>query len=314
MQVGCHNSVTMSSGTSYADVVIVAYNSADTIRSCVEPLLADPGLNIVIVDNASEDDPAEVVADLDVTVVQSTENLGFGAGCNLGWRHGTSPHVVFLNPDARIEASAVRQLVAALDAPDVGLAAPKILNEDSTVQQSQHRFPTHATTWTQALLLHRLVPRADWAQEDVVEPGAYERASEPDWVGGACIALRRETLERLEGFDERFFMYCEDMDLCRRLRDLALRVRFVPAATASHEGGRSAPAPRRNELKQKSRIVYARKHSNRAGYADFVASLTCGLCVRVLLDFRQRSVHAYGLMGVARGVLITLPYLITGGS
>ena len=267
----------MTPRRAYADVVIVAYNSAETVRACVEPLVADPGLNVVIVDNASEDYLAEAVADLPVEVVRSPQNLGFGAGCNVGWRIGAAPHVVFINPDARIDADGVRRLVAALEADDVGLTAPRILNEDGTVQQSQHRFPTHAATWTQALLLHRLFPGAAWAHEDIVEPEAYARSSEPDWVGGACIALRRETLERLAGFDERFFMYCEDTDLCRRLRDLGLRVRFLSEVTASHDGGGSAPAPRRSQMKLTSRIIYARKYSTTFGYLDYALALTLGL-------------------------------------
>ena len=311
---GCHHYESMALNGIQADVVVVAYNSADTIRACVEPLAADPRLRVTIVDNASRDDPADALAGLDVTLVTSSENRGFGAGCNLGWRAGRAPNVVFLNPDARIDAEGVRRLVTALGDDEVGLAAPKILNDDGTIQNSQHRFPKHGTTWMQALLVNRLAPNAIWAHEDVVAPDAYEHVARPDWVGGACIAVRRELLERLDGFDERFFMYCEDMDLCRRLHDLGHTVLFLPDVVASHEGGRSAPAPRRSELKYKSRIIYARIHSTWVGYADYVVALTFGLLGRVVVDFRNRTVHAHGLMGVARGVMLTFPLMFLGGN
>ena len=287
---------------SETDVVIVAYNSADTLRACVEPLARDPSLSLVVVDNASSDDGARTVADLDVNLLGSTRNLGFAGGCNLGWRSGTSPFVVFVNPDVRAVPDDLLRLADALHDPEVGVAAPRILNDDGSVQHSQHRFPSLRSSWLQAVFLHRALGGSSWANEDVVEPGAYERAGSPDWVGGACIALRRDTLELLDGFDERFFMYCEDMDLCRRTRDLGLRVEYRPTATIFHTGGVSAPRPQRMEMLTRSRVLYAARFDPGLRYGLFVAALALGLALRAALDRRHRGVHLGGLRGLARGV------------
>lgn len=288
---------------SLVDIVIVAYNSSEALRECVEPLVADPELQVVIVDNASTDEGAAAVADLPVTVIALERNLGFGGGCNVGWRSGEAPFVLFLNPDARIDPQDVRRLVDVLAASTAGIAAPRILNEDGSVQHSQHRFPTLLSSWLQAVFLHRLFNQSAWAHEDVVAPESYERPGSPDWVGGACIALQRETLMRLDGFDDLFFMYCEDMDLCRRVRDFGLDVLFVPEATAWHAGGGSAPAPRRSEMKMRSRVLYARKHRARLIYVFFAAAFALGLVLRLALDPAHRAVHAHGLRGVALALL-----------
>lgn len=291
-----------SGAVNETDVVIVAYNSADTLRACVEPLARHPSLSLVVVDNASSDDGARTIADLDVTIIESSRNLGFAGGCNLGWRRGTSPFVVFVNPDVRTDPEDLLRLTDALGSPDVGLVAPRILNDDGSIQHSQHRFPTLISSWLQAAFLHRALGGRPWAHEDVVAAAAYARPGEPDWVGGACIALRRDTLEALDGFDELFFMYCEDMDLCRRVRDRGLRVEYTPSATVSHTGGVSAPRPQRVEMLTRSRVLYAAKFGSSLEYWLFVAALALGLVVRVILDSGHRAAHVGGLRGLTSGI------------
>ena len=280
----------------------MAYNSATSLRRCVEPLASNQTLNVIVVDNASTDGGADTLAGLGVSVVRSSRNLGFAAGCNLGWRRGEAPFVAFVNPDAAIAPDDLLRMTAALADPDVGVVAPKILNDDGSIQHSQHRFPTLRSSWLHACFLHRVVGRSSWAHEDIVAPEAYAQDGSPDWVGGACIALRRETLEALGGFDELFFLYCEDLDLCRRVRELGLRVDYLSAVHASHTGGVSAPKSRRMEMLVRSRILYAAKYRSGRGYGSFVAAVTIGLLMRAVVDGRHRAAHLGGLRGVARGV------------
>jgi GT2 family glycosyltransferase len=244
------------------DVVVVSYNSRDELRQCVEPLAAVEGVHPIVVDNASPDRSLEVVDDLPVRRIQLADNRGFAAGTNAGWRAGSSPYVLLLNPDATIDAGSLARLAAVLDGdPAAAVAAPRIERRDGGLEHSQRRFPTLRSTYARALFLHRLFPHASWAGELVLEAAAYSRPGSPDWVSGACLMIRRSLLEQLDGLDEGFFMYCEDKDLCRRVRDLGYSVRFEPGALALHAGGASAPRPSLLPVLARSRVRYARKHS-----------------------------------------------------
>jgi GT2 family glycosyltransferase len=242
------------------DVVVVAYNSRDHLRLCIEPLLEVEWVRVIVVDNASPDDTAAALQGLPVTLIENPENLGFGRACNVGWRRGTAPYVLFLNPDARIDRTALRRLVEIGESPGVGLVAPQTVSSNGELVRSQRTFVGVATIWAQLFFLHRLFPSASWADGIVRTPAAYERRSSPDWVSGACMLLTRELLERLGGFDERFFMYCEDMDLCRRVRETGLDVVYEPGAIVVHDEGSSAPSWTMVPVLVRSRVSYADKY------------------------------------------------------
>jgi hypothetical protein len=261
------------------DVVVVAYNSRAALRESVAPLVDKPDINVIVVDNASPDDSAAVVADLALTLITLERNGGFAHGCNVGWRAGSAPYVLFLNPDARISHESVRALadVLRLD-PGIGISAPRIAQPDGALEFSQRRFPRLRSTYARALFLHRLFPRTSWADELVRDPRAYAAASAAEWVSGACLLVGRRLLETLDGWDEGFFMYCEDIDLCARVRDLGYTVRFEPGAVAHHEGGASAPRASLLPTLAESRMRYARKHRSRLGsFAE-----RCGLGLEAL--------------------------------
>jgi N-acetylglucosaminyl-diphospho-decaprenol L-rhamnosyltransferase len=248
------------------DVVVVTHNSRDELRAAVEPLSRIDGVTTIVVDNASSDGTLETVAGLPVSRVARATNDGFAVGCNVGWRVGTAPHVLFLNPDAAIAEPALALLVDALEGDDgVGAVGPKILQPDGGLDYSQRSFPRVRTTFAQALMLHRFAPRATWSDEIIRRREEYDRTSSPDWLSGACLLVRRSVLEQLDGFDEAFFLYAEDTDLCRRIRDAGLAVLYVPDAVAIHEGGASAPRPQLFSVLVESRIRYARKHESPAG-------------------------------------------------
>jgi hypothetical protein len=247
------------------DVVIVSYNSRERIRACVEPLLELDGVRVTVVDNASQDASLEAVRDLDVTAIQLPVNGGFAHGVNAGWRAGSAPYVLLLNPDARIDGASLEALVAeAEEAPGVGAVAPRIVHTDGSLDYSQRRFPRLRSTYAQALFLHRILPSAPWTDELVRDEAAYAERNNPDWVSGACVLVLRSALEELSGLDEGFFMYCEDTDLCKRLRALGYELVFAPAAVVVHEGGASTPRAQLLPVLAASRLRYASKHDGRA--------------------------------------------------
>lgn len=247
------------------DVVVVTYRSAATVRAAVEPLAGHESIRVIVVDNASDDGTVGTLSTLPVQTIALDENRGFAHGCNVGAAAGNAPHVLFLNPDARIEPAAVLRLVEELDASErAGAVAPRIVEPDGALDFSLRRFPRLRSTFAQALFLHRVFPHAAWVDEVIRERTAYEQPHEAEWVSGACFAVRRSVLERLGGLDESFFLYGEDMDFCARVRAAGLEVRFVPDAVAMHEGGASAPRTTLLPLLAASRIRYATKHDPRA--------------------------------------------------
>ncbi len=240
--------------------VIVSYRSAETLRGCVEPLIEMPGVTVTVVDNDSPDDSVRTIEDLDVDIVRSPHNGGFSYGCNLGAARAQTPFLLFVNPDARIELSTVQTLIAALQAdPEVGLVGPRLL-EDDELAYSVRRFPRNRSTFAQALFLHRLWPLAEWSDELVRDPDAYTHDRPVDWLSGACMLIRRELFESLGRFDERFFLYCEDMDLCRRVWNAGFSVRYVSSAVVHHVGGASSGAGETQPILARSRVLYVRKH------------------------------------------------------
>ena len=243
------------------DVVIVAYNSRDTLRACVEPLVRVPWVSVTVVDNASPDDSTTVVADLPVHTIRAPRNGGFAYGCNLGMAAGTAEFVLFLNPDAWIESASLDTLMSVLRAdPALGSVGPRTLGDGGQLHRTQRRFPRLRSTYSQALGLHRVVPLSTWAGEVIQEPAAYTRPGTPDWLSGSCVLIRRAALEDVGGMDEGFFLYSEETDLFRRLRGRGWQARYEPKALAYHQGYGSAPWETITPVLARSRVRYARKH------------------------------------------------------
>jgi N-acetylglucosaminyl-diphospho-decaprenol L-rhamnosyltransferase len=285
------------------DVVVVSYGSRATLRACVEPLAALDGVRVTVVDNASPDDALDTIADLRaVQVVRSGRNGGFSWGCNHGVAAGDAPYVLFLNPDAQIDAAALDALRAVLDAdPRAAIAGPRILEDDGSPAPSVRRFPRLRTAVGQALFLHRLVPAWD---ELIHDPAAYAVAREVDWVSGACMLLRRDVLAALGGMDERFFLYCEDTDVCARAWAAGHTVRYTPAATARHVGGVSGDRSGLRPVLTASRIAYARKHSSRPMAALEAAVIVLGEGLHALAKLHRPDAR--------RGHVAALRTAITG--
>jgi N-acetylglucosaminyl-diphospho-decaprenol L-rhamnosyltransferase len=286
------------------DAVVVSYNSRSTLRGCLEPLAALEAVRPVVVDNASPEDPLDVVAGLAVETVRAPRNGGFSYGCNLGAARGAAPYILFLNPDARIDEAGVGALRRALEAdPTAGIAAPRILDGDGRVLPTRRRFPGPLSTAAQALFLQRLLPRAQWTDELIRDPASYEVPGPADWVSGACMMIRRSAFEAIGGWDEGFFLYCEDTDICKRMADVGLRTLFEPSAVAWHEEGSSAPRSALLAVHARSRVRYARKHLRPARAALDAAAVALGAATHAIVNL--------GRLPVARGHARALGAVLT---
>jgi N-acetylglucosaminyl-diphospho-decaprenol L-rhamnosyltransferase len=246
------------------DVVVVAYNSADKLARCLSSVSRIAGTTVTVVDNASQDASLDVVAGFDATAISLDWNSGFAHGCNVGWRAGSAPLVLFLNPDAAIEAESLTRLASRLEQdPSLGIVAPRIVHEDGSQAHSLRRYPSLRRAFAQAFFLHRVAPSAGWADEVIRDATAYVQPGSPDWLSGACLLVRRSVLEELDGWDERFFLYSEDVDLCRRAREAGAGIAYEPSAVCVHTGGASAPRGSVLPLMATSRQAYALKHERR---------------------------------------------------
>jgi len=282
------------------DAVIVAYNSARTLRACVAPLAAMESVRVIVVDNCSPDDTAGPLAGLDVELTRAPRNGGFSAGCNLGIERGAAPYVLLLNPDARMPSDALEALVAVLDAsPGTAIVGPRIVEDDGTLSPSQRRFPRPLSTFAQALFLHRLWPHANWTDELIRDPDAYRTSGTPDWVSGACMLIRREALEHVGGMDEDFFLYCEDMDVCARLRDAGWDVRYEPSAVVHHEGGVSRPREELLAMLARNRVLYARKHAGRVALLLEAAGVALGHATHAVTSLARPALRRGHLRALA---------------
>ncbi len=256
----------------HVSVILVNYNAgpelARALRSIADEL-SGQRWEAVVVDNASSDGSAEVVADFapHVRLQRNDENIGFARGVNQGLAATSGPLVLLMNPDCRLVAGAFDVLRRELERSHAyAIAGPRILNPDGTVQGSARGDPDMFTgLFGRTTLLRRLLPGLAVARRNVVSGDAVRHGDGSvtvDWLSGACLLARRDALQRVNGFDERYFLYWEDADLCRRLRELGVQVRYVRAATAIHRVGQSSRSVRASSIRafHESAYLYYATH------------------------------------------------------
>jgi GT2 family glycosyltransferase len=254
------------------DVVIVNHNAGPHLARCLGSLAAGlAGLDwqALVVDNASTDGSDRAALDLGVRVRLHAAggNLGFARAVNVGVRLTSAPWLLLLNPDCRLERDVIAPLVGQLEADArCAAAAPCVTDEDGTPQGNARGDPTLFTgVFGRSALLRRLLPRTRAARRNVVLPEHVPpgvASVEVDWVAGSCVLVRREAFDAVGGFDERYFLYWEDADFCRRLRAAGWTIRFLPGARVAHLGAQSArrqPALARREF-HRSAYLYYRTH------------------------------------------------------
>lgn len=261
----------MSSSAVFA-AILVNYNAgpelARALRSIADEMAGQPWEGVVV-DNSSTDGSAEAATGFApvVRLLSNTGNIGFARGVNQGIAATTAPYVLIMNPDCRLMAGAVGALRGVLDTnAGCAIAGPRILDPDGSVQGSARGDPDMLTgLFGRTTLLRRIVPFLPVARRNVVVDDAIRggaRSVAVDWLSGACMLARRDALDAVGGFDERFFLYWEDADLCRRLRARGYHVRYVPGAAANHRVGQSSRTARASSIRafHESAYVYYATH------------------------------------------------------
>ena len=255
--------------TADLDVVVVNYNAGAHLRRCLDSIAAHRGgsdLDVVLVDNDSTDGSVEpaAAAHPEARVLRNHTNRGLSAAWNQGIRETASPWVFLPNPDLEVTEGTLEALVAFGDAhPEAGIVGPLVRNVDGSVYESGRVLPSVKDGLGHAFLGSFKPDNAFTTRYKMTD---WDRVSERrvDWVSGSCMLIRRAALEAVGVFDERFFLYAEELDLSTRMRDAGWQVWFTPVMEVVHVGGVSTGRSRRIHLMHSQSIYrYYAKHRAR---------------------------------------------------
>jgi GT2 family glycosyltransferase len=274
--------------------VLVSYNTKELTLKAITDLLRDfesmDAFEVILVDNNSHDGTVAAVQSAypTVQIVQNHENVGFGKANNQAFEVCTGEYVLLVNTDAFVHSGCSQGLIKFLDLhPDVAVVAPRVVNEDGSLQSSVHPFPTPLRCWIENLWLSPLVKNVfalrDWRS------WTHADTREVPWVIGACMLVRKSVIDSVGGFDERFFMYSEETDWQYRIRKAGWKIWFVHDAEVTHLGGASGGT---DSLSSKTRIAffesldyYVLKNHSWLGLLFFRAGMFLGSLLRVTLWF-----------------------------
>jgi N-acetylglucosaminyl-diphospho-decaprenol L-rhamnosyltransferase len=271
--------------------IIVTYNSAASIGSCLEALVNED-CEIVIVDNASHDETVqrveEFVAWHPAHLVANPENLGFAAAVNQGARESAGDVLLVLNPDATAEPGAVKALLQCLETTGAVAVGGALLESDGQPARgfAFRGLPTFISLLYEAMLVNRLWPRNPVNRRYRCLDADHSQQQEVEQPAGACLAITRAAWESVGGFDEQFFpVWFEDVDLCQRLLEHVGKIVYCPAARFRHSGGHSVgqlPFRDKQLFWSGNMLRYARKHFSGAQVATLRAGIVAGMLLRSL--------------------------------
>lgn len=248
-------------------IIIVNWNSGEQLFSCLSSLDCFENKEIVVVDNASFDGSEKSIEEMSgVTLIRSSQNLGFGKACNLGAKHAKAEYLLFLNPDAVVYPGTLDKVLSFMENSankNVGVCGVQLIDESGDVSRSCTRFPSAIDSVRHAIGIDRLFPRlghfmAYWS---------HDKTQEVDHVIGAFYFVRRRLFETLGGFDERFFVYLEDLDLSLRIRRAGWKIMYLADVQAFHAGGGTSNQVKAKRLfySLRSRLLYAYKNFSALG-------------------------------------------------
>lgn len=252
-------------------VTICSWNTKDDLRRCLQSLReegARASFETIVVDNASADGSAEMVAEEfpEVRLMVQSENLGFTGGHNVAIRERRAPDAILLNSDTVVHPGAIQALTEYARAhPEAGILGAKLLNPDGSLQYSCRRFPNPVAALFRNTPLGRLFPHNRFTRDYLMQDWPHDQARTVDWVSGAGLYATGAFIDRVGLLDDGFFMYCEDVDWCRRAWDAGFQVHYVPQAVITHAIGRSSDQAANRMIVRfhRSMLRYYTKHDLR---------------------------------------------------
>lgn len=253
---------------SYIDVILVNWNAGEQLKNCLRSIVAHGGnlvKQVVVVDNASSDASLERIEELGLPlkIVCNSENLGFAKACNQGAKGSTADYLLFLNPDTRLFKDSLIKPLAFMEQPEnqkIGITGIQLVDEDGRVARTCARFPTPAMFFSKMLGLNILFPRQ--FPSHFMSEWDHGETREVDQVMGAFFLIRRHLFETLNGFDEHFFVYFEEVDLSYRAKNAGWKTVYLADAKVYHKGGGTSEQVKATRMfySLRSRILYGYKH------------------------------------------------------
>jgi hypothetical protein len=226
-------------------IIIVNYKTADKTLKCLSAIKAGDMACIeyekIVVDNFSNDGSMEKIRSRhpEIIIVENKINTGMGSGNNAGVKMAKGEYILILNPDTYLGINAIKTMLDYVkDKPEVGLVGPRLNNHNGTLQDTCMRFPKFYTPLLRRTFLGRFTPK--YINEFLMNDFDHREVKEVDWIMGSCLLVRKKLFDELGGFDNRFFMYFEDTDLCRRIWQAGYKVVYCPLAEGVHDHGRGS--------------------------------------------------------------------------
>lgn len=257
-------------------IIIVSFNTRDILHACLSRLFEvtlDLPIEVIVVDNHSKDASADMVEQVfpNVRLLRSEINLGFAAGNNLAFKEATGEFILLLNPDALIEPGALQKALAHIETDSsIGLGGGRLLDEHGILQPSARMYPSLLNEF---LVISGLAARFPKSRFFGRFDRTWDHSNQParvDWVPGAFALIRKSALNAVGPFDERFFLYYEEVDLCRRLNKAGWTIWYWPDVVVRHWGGESSKTVDHVEFsssgsqltlwRMRSSLLYYRKH------------------------------------------------------
>jgi len=273
-------------------IIIVNYNSRQLLENCINSLqraIQNSETEIIIVDNNSTDDSWEYIKSLRLTgySFKMNDNFGFAKACNGGFGVSHGKYVLFLNPDTIVTENSLQDCISFLEShPDAGAIGVRMINsKNQFLKESKRGLPTPAASFYKLFGLSVIFPKSKTFSK-YYEGHLPEKENNPvEVLSGAFMMIRREVFEKVNGFDERFFMYGEDIDLCYRIQQAGYKIYYLGTETIIHFKGESSKQRSTEYVKMfyHAMMVFVKKHYNNAWLTNF--TLHAGIYLRAFASF-----------------------------
>ena len=291
-------------------IVIPTYNAHEWIEQCIESIrLHRPGCDyeVLVVDDKSTDDTAAIVRDTfpKARLFSNDRNLGFGKTVNVGLRASAGAHILVLNNDTWMHEGALDAMIRYLDEhPDTGIVGPKVLSGNGSIQeQCRRRIPTPIAALLYFTGIAKMFPKSPKVAGYLMTASDENATTEVDAVSGACLMVRRDVLNQIQGFDEEYYLYGEDMDFCWRAKLAGWKVVYYPAATITHFGGQGGTGKKRVYATiewHRAMWIFYRKHRAPRVALPERALVYSGIALKGAFAVAMNAIRRSGSPGTAK--------------
>ena len=302
-------------------IIIVAYNSCDFIPACLKSIrdaCENVDAQVIVLDNGSESPILPEIKAFfpEVLWLDSKENLGFGKGCNLAEKQATKPYLFFINPDTVVSRDSFTKVLDFMEEhPESGTVGCRILNEDGSLQWACRRsFPTIVSAVSKTIGLAALFPKNKTLASYNMTYADPDEVTEVDAISGSFFCMRRDLYEKLGGFDEDFFMYGEDLDLCFRAKVAGCKNYYTPSTNILHFKGQSCRTRRWGSYVDfyKAMLIFVKKHRDLYFVPNFLVSF--GILFAAFVGMFSRLIPKFWKMFLDLGVIAVWAFTFLNGS